>query len=105
MSTPELEFFNSLSGQLEIELTVPAEPACRDLCGSNWPAGSRSDDASRAVAAYLARREYGYPAADVARALGYRGHRSVNSAIARVASRNRQLEQTLKDPVKTFADD
>jgi hypothetical protein len=26
MSYPELEFFNSLSGMLEIELTVPAEP-------------------------------------------------------------------------------
>ena len=25
-TTPELEFFNSLSGTLEIELTVPAEP-------------------------------------------------------------------------------
>ena len=55
------------------------------------------------MAAYLARREYGYAAADVARALGYRGHSSVNAAIARVASGKRPLEQTLNDLLKTFA--
>lgn len=31
MSHPELEFFNSLSGKLEIELTVPAEPVANLL--------------------------------------------------------------------------
>jgi hypothetical protein len=31
MSHPELEFFNSLSGKLEIELDLPAEPIAKDL--------------------------------------------------------------------------
>jgi REP element-mobilizing transposase RayT len=51
---------------------------------SGWSAGTRSDDASRAVAAYLARRRFGYPAGTVASALGYRSHGSIHSAIARV---------------------
>ncbi|MBN1852280.1 MAG: hypothetical protein JW829_06135 [Pirellulales bacterium] len=37
---------------------------------SLWQPGRRIDDASRAVAAYLARRHCGYPAREVARALG-----------------------------------
>ena len=73
------------------------------VADDGWAAGSRSDDTSRAVAAYLARREYGYPAADMARALGYRGHSSVNAAIVRMASGKGQLEQSLRDLVKTFA--
>lgn len=46
----------------------------------------RTVDLSRAVAAYLARRRYGYPATAVAAALGYRGHISVHYAIARLES-------------------
>ena len=35
---------------------------------TRWSPGRRSDDASRAVAAYLARRRFGYPATEVAQA-------------------------------------
>ena len=52
----------------------------------SWAEGTRSDDASRAVAAYLARRRFGYAACDVAEALGYRSHGSVRNALARVES-------------------
>lgn len=65
------------------------DPAC-------WTPGHRSDDAGRAVAAYLARRRFGYAAAEVAQALGYRSHGSVRNALARVEAGNRQLQKTLK---------
>jgi putative transposase len=52
----------------------------------SWAEGTRSDDASRAVAAYLARRRFGYAACEVAEALRYRSHGSVRNALARVES-------------------
>jgi hypothetical protein len=50
----------------------------------DWAEGMRSDDASRVVAAYLARRRFGYSAREVADALGYRSHGSVRNALLRV---------------------
>jgi len=71
-----------------------ARPSLGAICGAvashfgraaeSWAEGTRSDDASRAVAAYLARRHFGYSARDVAAALGYRSHGSVRNALARV---------------------
>ena len=59
-----------------------------------WSPGRRSDDASRAVAAYLARRRFGHPAGEVAKALGYRSAGSVTHAVARVESGNERLKRT-----------
>ncbi len=59
-----------------------------------WSSGRRSDDASRAVAAYLARRRFGHPAGEVAKALGYRSAGSVTHAVARVESGNERLKRT-----------
>jgi len=61
---------------------------------SAWTSGRRVDDASRAVAAYLARRRFGYPAGEIARALGYRRHTSVNSAVRRVEGGTADLAKT-----------
>lgn len=61
-----------------------------------WMPGHRSDDASRAMAAYLARRRFGYAAGEVAEALGYRSHGSVRNALARVEAGNRQMQDTVK---------
>jgi len=47
------------------------------------------------MAAYLARRLHGYSAAEVAGALGYRGHSSVNAAVVRAASGNRELQEAV----------
>ena len=63
---------------------------------SLWQPGRRVDDASRAVAAYLARRHFGYAAADVAAALGYRGHGGVHNAVARVEAGNDKLKKTVE---------
>ena len=62
---------------------------------SCWSPGRRSDDASRAVAAYLARRRFGYPAGTVAAALGYRSASSIPRAVARVESGNQRLQRTV----------
>jgi putative transposase len=62
-----------------------------------WQPGRRVDDASRAVAAYLARRRFGYQAGEVAEALGYRGHGGVHNAVRRIESGSAQLRQTAKD--------
>jgi REP element-mobilizing transposase RayT len=69
-------------------------PSLEAICGvvasqfgraaDSWAEGTRSDDASRAVAAYLARRRFGYSAREVAEALGYRSHGSVRNALLRV---------------------
>jgi len=64
---------------------------------SDWGSGRRRNDAARAVAAYLARRCFGYPLTDIAQTLGYRGHSSVNSAVRRVEQGNRQLQKTVAD--------
>ena len=60
-----------------------------------WSHGSRSDDAARAAAAYVARRRFGYRAKAVADALGY-GHASgVSHAIRRIESANDALHKTI----------
>ena len=60
-----------------------------------WRAGRRSDDASRAVAAYLARRRFGYPAKSVAAALGYRDVNGVSHAIHRIEAGTDHLPGSL----------
>ncbi len=62
----------------------------------NWSPGRRSDDAGRAVAAYLARRRFGYSAAAVASTLGYRDHGGVGQAVRRVEHGTAALQHTVK---------
>jgi len=62
-----------------------------------WQQGRRVDDASRALAAYLARRKYGYPASQVAATLGYRGHGGVSSAVARIESSGPALQRAAEE--------
>ncbi|OHB66193.1 MAG: hypothetical protein A2V70_12670 [Planctomycetes bacterium RBG_13_63_9] len=62
---------------------------------TNWCSGKRSNDPGRAVAAYLARRRFGYLATEVARRLGYRGPSGVTRAIARVETADPKLRRTM----------
>jgi putative transposase len=62
---------------------------------SRWALGRRSDDAARAVAAYLARRRCGYPAGETAAALGYRDHSGVGRAVRRVEQGGVDLQRTV----------
>jgi len=59
-----------------------------------WRSGRRVDDAGRAVAAYLARRHFGYRAKEVAAVLGYRSHGGVHNAVARVEAAEDALKST-----------
>jgi len=59
-----------------------------------WSPGRRIDDASRAVAAYLARRRFGYPAGEVTQALGYRSANRITRAMARGEWGNERLKHT-----------
>ena len=68
-----------------------------------WSPGRRSDDASRAVAAYLARRCFGYPAREVAEALGYRSASSIPRAVTRIESGNQRLQRTVKKLKRSLA--
>ena len=58
------------------------------------------DDASRAVAAYLTRRHFGYAAVEVAAALGYRGHGGVHSVLACVETSSEKLKETIEKLVR-----
>jgi len=59
-----------------------------------WSSGRRSDDASRAVAAYLGRRRFGYAAKAVAAALGYGDASGVSHAVRRVETGAVALRKT-----------
>ena len=61
---------------------------------ADWRVGKRVDDVSRALAAYLARRRFGYPGRQVAVALGYRSGSAVSNAIARIESTGPAIKRT-----------
>jgi chromosomal replication initiation ATPase DnaA len=63
---------------------------------ADWVPGRRSNDAARAVAAYLARRRFGHPATAVAAALGYRDHGGVGRACRRIEQTTSGLQRTLE---------
>ncbi len=83
-----------LRGRPTVEAIKEAVGAHFGVDTSRWTPGHREDDASRAVAAYLARRRFGHPAGKVADALGYRIPSSVTRAVARVESGNDELNRT-----------
>lgn len=90
---PELDRLRQRPQLAKIVKTVVGQFGDTDR---RWRVGSRADDASRAIAAYLARRRYGYPAKAVASALGYAHPSSVSHAIRRVESASATVQQTIK---------
>ena len=69
----------------------------------NWAPGRRHDDQARAVAAYLARRTFGYRATEVAEALGYTSHGGVVTAVRRIEKAARTLTRRVERPGKKLA--
>ena len=62
-------------------------------------AGRRAGEATiaaRAVAAYLARCQFGYPASETARVLGYGDHSGVGRAVRRVEQGGPELQRTIQ---------
>ena len=68
-----------------------------------WRPGTRSDAPGRAAAAYLARRRFGYPMLVIAKALGYKAHGGVRTAVARVEAAGKGIQQTLATLEKQLA--
>ena len=60
-----------------------------------WTMGCRSDDAARAVAAYLARVRFGYSAKSVAVPLNHRDSSGVSHAIKRIEAGTKKLKTTI----------
>lgn len=88
---------------LEQIVAAVAESFGTDLSG--WLAGRRSDDPSRAVAAYLARRTYGYRTTEVAQTLAYASHGGVVAAIRRIQSADAGLRRKVQRLENTLASD
>jgi hypothetical protein len=69
---------------------------------ADWSRGSRSNDAGRAVAAHVARRRFGYRAAEVAAALGYGSGSAVSHAVRRIENGPPELRRTVDRICKQF---
>ncbi|HUT10765.1 MAG TPA: hypothetical protein VMY42_09730, partial [Thermoguttaceae bacterium] len=67
-----------------------------------WSSGRRSEDAASAVAAFVARRRFGYPAKAVAEALGYADAGGVTHAIRRIESADDALKKTVDEIERTL---
>jgi REP element-mobilizing transposase RayT len=78
---------------LERIISAAAEAMGEDR--SEWQAGRRSDSEGRAVAAFVARRRFGYPTHEVAIALGYTSHTSVTRAIQRIDPPGPSMSRTI----------
>jgi REP element-mobilizing transposase RayT len=70
---------------------------------ADWARGRRSDNLSRAVAACLARRCFGYRSTDVAAALGYSSAGGVGQAIGRVEAAGSRCGKTVQELAKRLA--
>jgi REP element-mobilizing transposase RayT len=80
----------------DLATIVGAVAAHFGVDAGRWAAGRRSDDAARAVAAYLARRRFSYAATETAAVLGYRDHSGVGRAVRRVEQGSAKLQRTLQ---------
>lgn len=89
---PELPELRQLRARPSLDLIISVVCEHFGCQRSDWQPGSRVNDAGRAVAAYLARCRFGHPAGEIARALGYRGHSSVGTAVKRVESGTADLK-------------
>ncbi|MCH7702062.1 MAG: transposase [Planctomycetes bacterium] len=89
-SLPQLE---PLRPRPSLERIVATAANAFEADRSRWRSGCRCDDVGRAVACWLARRAFGYPARDVADMLGYASHSSVDSAIRRIEAAPRPLKR------------
>ena len=90
---PGLQQLRQRPGLEEIVEAV-AEAMAEDR--SSWAAGRRNDSGGRALAAFVARRRYGYSAKQVAATLGYTSHTSVTRALERIEPLTPRLSRTVQ---------
>ncbi len=89
---PQLE---GLRARPSLDRIVGAVADHFGCAADEWSSGRRSDAIGRAVAAYLARRRFGYPMGAIAEALGYRRHSSVGTAVSRVEAAGGSIGEAL----------
>jgi len=92
-SLPELEALRPRPG---LERIVSAVTGDFGADVSAWVPGRRMDDAARAVAAYLARRCYGYRVRPIVEALGYGSSSGVVMAVRRIESDLPRFQRALR---------
>ena len=93
---PELPQLKQVRRRVELSAIIAAVADSFGVDPARCSAGRRSDGAARAVAAYLARRSFGHPAGQTARALGYRDHSGVGRAVRRIEQSTPQLKDTVR---------
>jgi putative transposase len=94
-----------LRNRPSLERIVSAAAGRFGTDAAGWTPGRRADDGSRAVAAYLARRRYGYAVTQIADALGYASHGGVVAAIRRVESAGAKLLRMARELEKELSSD
>jgi hypothetical protein len=72
---------------------------------ATWVRGRRSDDGTRALAAYIARERYAYPSVEIAAALGYSSHSAVHRAVAACARADAKRARALQNIEARLASD
>jgi putative transposase len=92
-AVPQLAHLRARPSLAEIKEAVAEEFGVR---ADRWGPGRRSDDASRAVAAYLGRCQFGYRAGEVAQEMGYATASGVGQAVKRVEAGNPQLRKSVQ---------
>jgi len=100
---PELPQLDRLRARPSLDEILQAVARHFGRGKTDWSPGTRRDDASRAIAACLARRRFGYRAVAVAAALGYSGPSGVSHAIKRIEHGSKDLQETLTRIESEFA--
>jgi len=85
-----------LRSQPSLEQIISTSADVFKVDEASWRPGRRANDASRAVAAYIARRGCHYPSKEIAVALGYSSASGVGQAIKRVERSRKHLAKVLK---------
>ncbi len=99
-SVPALE---RLRPRPSLEVIASAVADVFEVDRSRWTDGRRNDDASRAAAAFLARRRFGYRGREVATALGYGSHGGVTAAVRRIESSTAALKRKIRQIERKLA--
>ncbi len=102
---PDLPQLRAMRARPSLETIADRTANVFGVDAAKWRPGTRVDNASRAVAAYLARREYGYPAVDIAKYLGYSRSSSVAQAVARVTISLGHLQRKLNRITRDLSND
>ena len=91
---PDLIELKQLRRRPPLDEIVAAVAGHFQVDASGWVPGRRCNDAARGVAAYLARRRFGYTATEAAAALSYCDHSSTGRAVRRIENDTQSLQTT-----------